>query len=587
MPSDDDGLTRKQQLAWALAAFLIVSSTAAIAENFTGGFGASSGQGGGPDLNSGPQIIFGQNWEHRGGQPATNGQAYNLSTKNDGWINVSGEADGPVIQIDTINETWTNTSSISGTGSANITLNPSNKNETAVGGSITAFKFNETKVNDSSIDVIYSASGDATIKVKTNATKGVQYGLVDPDTDQGLDVAAAGSNGWINFTEVPAGTDQQARIQDLGTLVIREEVADHPKITGCTAEAMFFEIGSDDDPTIINKSDGGNGEIDLTGLPVDSEFAVAISCAGYHNRTILLPDLSQQETVYLLNKSDDTVTVTFDIQDNTGEFSESGTDFVVQRAINRSLFDTGGFSWDNMAGDEIGASSSVRHVLNKEARYRLEITNDEGDTRILGAHVAEANQTVPIRINDVDIDANESQGYNWNLSRINSSGNIFVQFAYVDNENKTTQVELTIHEFGNDSNVLHDDTHSGEFGTLLVTEQVTGDDKNTTWVADFTATRDGEEVTGKQVSGRSTNPLGVPLDDDWKNRIAILSLVLIGFVVGGGVRPDVGALAVVATAGMWHFIGWMPPEVTGVSIGIASLVAVAHTVGTRRGEPVG
>lgn len=579
------GISKKQKVTAVLLGMLLVASLVVVAENFTGNH-AQIGKGGEFNATEGPLVTTGQTIQLEGGQPGTK-NSINLSTLSNGHINVSADSNGPAITIDTINETWTNTSSISGTGSTNVTLNPSDKNETAVGGSITAFKFNETKVNDSSIDVIYSASGDATIKVKTNATEGVHYGLIDPDTDEGLDVAQAGSNGWINFTEAPAGTDQQARIEDLGTLVIREEVADHPKITGCTAEAMFFEIGDDDNPTIINKSDGGNGEIDLSGLPVDEEFAVSISCAGYHNRTILLPDLSQQETVYLLNKSDDTVTVTFDIQDNTGEFSEVGTDFVVQRAINRSLFDTNGFGWDNMAGDEIGASGSARHVLNKEARYRMKITNEDGDTRILGAHVAEANQTVPIRINDVNLEANESQGYNWNLSRINSSGNIFVQFAYVDNENKTTQVQLTIHEFGNDSNVLHDDTHSGEFGTLLVTEQVTGDDKNTTWVANFTATRDGEEIIGKGVSGRTTNPLGVPLDADWKHRIALLSLVLIGFVVGGGVRPDLGAIAVVAAAGMWHYIGWMPVEVTGVTIGIGALVAVGYSVGTRRGEPVG
>lgn len=589
--SDSDALTRKQKLTWAIIGLLVIASVAVVAETFTGGFN-QYGSGGKLNASAGPEVVLGQNYTLEGGQPATSA-SINLSKQDLAWLNVSSTGGGPVVQVDTINTTsdgsgHTNVSSISGVGTHNITLQPRRKNFTRVGGGIDSIKITDAKVDDSTADLIYSASSTATIVVETNASNGVQYGLINNDTDEAVDVATAQSDGTVHFTNVDSGTTVSARIAEMGTLFIREELSPHDKITGCTAQGTFFETGDSSNPTILNKTDSDtNGEIDLTGLPVDEEFAVQIQCAGSHNRTILLPDLSQQETVYLLNRSDDTVTVTFDIQDNTGDFSSAGTDFVIQRAINHSIFNSGGFTWDNMAGDEIGAASEVRAVLNHEARYRLKITNDDNETRILGAHVAEANTTVTIRINSISTTADQTQGYFWNFTRINSSGTQMVQFVYNDTQDETTQVELTIHEYGNASRTLHDQTHTGTYGELVVTEQLTGDDRNRTWVAVFTATRDGDTVTGRQVAGRQTNPLGINLDDDWKHRIALLSLVLLGFLVGGGINPQLGSLTVVAAAGMWWYIEWMPTEVTAAAILIAALVAVGFTIGTRQGEPVG
>lgn len=577
-----DGLTRRQKAAWILAGLLVISSVAVVAETFTGGFN-QYGSGGKFNASQGPVVVLGQDYNLEGGQPATSA-SINLSKEDTGWLNVSAEANGPHVTVDIINNTvgsdsWTNVSSVSGTSSANITLQPFDKNFTTIGDGIDSFKYREPKVNDSSAEAIYSSTGTATIVFETNATEGVQYGLVNNETDAALDIATADSDGTVDFTDVPSGSNVEVRIEELGTMTIREEVPDHPTITECTAEATFFETNDDTSPTIINKSDtDGDGTLSFTGLPVDEQFAVQIQCAGYHNRTVLVPDLSQQKTVYLLNQSEDSVNVTFDIQDNTGEFGSPGTDFIVQRAVNRSLFATGGFEWENMAGDEIGAAATQREVLEEGTRYRLKIQNPDGDERILGAHVAEVDGTIPIRINSVDLDANETQGFEWNFTRINSSGTFFVQFAYIDNLDKTTQVELTIHEFGNDSRVLHDQTHTGTYGELVVTEQLTGDDQNRTWVAVFTATRGNDEVTGRQVAGRTTNPLGIALDDNWKHRIALVSLVLIGFLVGGGVNPQLGSIAVVATAGLWYYIEWMPAEVTAASVTIAAIVAIGYTV---------
>lgn len=579
-------LTRRQRITLVLVAIVVASALVGFvaAEDLLAGFYTTSDTIH-RNATDGPEVITTKDYSFQSGNPFTD-TSVNITTENNGWINVSAsdpDSSQMVVQLDQINGVHTNASGITAT-SGNITLDPDDKGEATVGGEIDEIKFRSMGVDDDATDFIYSASGTATVVASTDGTQGTQYGAIDADTNEGLDVGIADANGDVAFTDLPSGT-HTVEIEELGTLTIREETSPHNKITGSTATVRFFE-STDDDPVIVERTDGdGDGEIDLTGLPVNEEFVAAVKAPGYHNRTVVIEDLSQQETIFLLDKTATTVSNTFTIQDESGNFPPGDATLQVQKSINRTEYDpdADGFSWLSITGDRLGADQQLIVTLDEEDRYRMKVSNEDGDTRILGEYNAREDGTVTLRIERVNVSVlGGEDGYGWNATQENVSGTETIKFRFEDTERETTDLQLMIYEQGNRTNEIENSTHSGPFGTFTHDEQLTDEQANTTWVVEFEATRSGEIIDAKQVVGVGQRPVVTGLSDWIKHTIAIGSLILAAFFFTG-VRAEAGAVVVALLSGFWYYVDFLPPEITAGVIVLQFGVSGAIMMRSQRG----
>jgi len=558
-----------------LGIFLVVTAPVA-AEAFLSTFYQSSGTIH-YETDSGLEVVTTKNYELRSGNPFTS-KSYNLSTKSNGYVNLSAAGTASV-QVEQIQGTWTNVSHAD--ASANITIAPGDKNRTIIGAGTTKLAFrdmgaapSQTGVNDDETDLIYSASSNGIISIQTNATQGTAYGMVDPQTREGLDVAVADANGVVTFDEVPAKTDQAVRIEELGTITIREETPPHSKITGATARVKFFE-DNQDEPTIVER-ETTNGEIDLTGLPITRQFVVQVRAPGYHNRTVVLDDLSQQETVFLANRSLTTVENQFVVSDRTGNFPPESTEIIIQRTVNRSEYggSPSGFSWTTIAGDDLGADEGYIVNLIDEDRYRILVRNEDGDTRVLGAYTAESAGTITLNIGSVVVDPEAPDTIGVNATRTNATGDpVRVHFEFNDSSQNTTTIYLRIHEFKNESNeLLSNTTFTGTYGVFKQVTNVPASENNTDWIVEYVAKRDsGQTVTGELVVGaRQTTPLSeMP---DWVIAFFFTGIILTTGGLMSQRNGPIGAIVMSGMAGMCWFIG-VVPEVLGIGVVVLSMIA--------------
>lgn len=445
-----------------------------------------------------------------------------------------------------------------------------NSSATPTGDLSTSTPTLEIDINDSD----FNLSQDDTVTVEF-FIDGVSIGT-DTLTSNGTasvmtDTLNGGDHTWnvtANDTYSHSTTSQDFTITVPSNLTVREERPVHPKIDQVSVTAKFFEQG-EDEPTIVNRTTN-DGNISLDGLPVGSEFTVTISAPGYHNRTVLLDDIFTQSTVFLLNETGQDNDITFTIEDPTGEFTDEDSEILVKRSINESIYnDTGGFSYLIVEGDEIGASGEIETTLETDERYRLVVRSDD-ETRILGGFVPESDKTVTLRPSPPSINVTDEQGYAWNASTDETANTI--TFEYNDPDDNTTDLELIIHEQNNASNEIYNQTHAGPHGYLKVTQTLTDEQANETWVVKYSAQRGGDTISGQTGVGRQVITQLPELDDTWKNAVAVIMVILTGGLFS--VRnAETGAVATAFVGGGFWMGGWLPTAAGG-AIMVGMVVAV-------------
>lgn len=364
-------------------------------------------------------------------------------------------------------------------------------------------------------------------------------------------------------------------------IVIREESSPHDKITSATATIKFFE-DTQDDPVIVERTTN-DGTINMTGLPVSSEFSVSVSAPGYHNRTVILSDIYAQSNVFLLNKSVTSIENRFTVNDRTGVFPPESTELIVQRTINRSKYDSGGWQWTNIAGDDLGADEAFVVDLEEEARYRIKVQNDQGDTRILGAYTAETAGTINLNIGSVVFDPEGDNIPTAEATRTNESGQpVRVTFEYNDSDDNTSTIHLKIYEYKNESNVLlSNTTYSGTYGTFTHTEDVPAAENSTTWVVEFTAERESGQYTGKIVVGAQTD---TPITQMAPWLISFIFVTSVFSVAGlfSQLNGDIGGLVVAGMGGLFWFTGFAPEQLGSGVVALSLVTAAVLFVRERR-----
>lgn len=489
------------------------------------------------------------------------------------------------LQASDIEGTWTVVTNVDGTA-ATITINPDDKAPVTLGGTVDRFNFTSSMApGDGQADFFYSGtSGSVNATVEGSFTDGTQYGAVDADNNVGLDVGVANSNGQVTFSNLPTSS-HTVEVQELGTLFIREESPPHPKITNCTATVRFFETASTD-PFITEVEDSDqDGEIDLTGLPVDEEFVANIQCSGYHSRTVILPDLSQQETVFMLNATSSNVTTVenrFTVEDNTGKFPPTSAQIVIQKAINRSEYggSPSGYSWTNVAGDDIGADQAFVTDLEEESRYRIVVRNQQGETRVLGAYVPEVTGTIPLEIGEVSIGGDTQAGAAFGATmREHDDGSRDVQVVYFDSQDVTSKLEIVIYNESNKNDEILNTTIADPSQRHVETAPVPASaPDDVTYVVQVDATRDGApDISDSKKVGDVSELFGdLNLDQGVLGLLGwVLWLAFTGFFALRSPVLAPAASVLLAVALTVAGVLFIDPVLLGIAGGIGVLVLVA------------
>jgi len=257
-----------------------------------------------------------------------------------------------------------------------------------------------------------------------------------------------GQHNWSVEVSDQYGATTESETFEFSTpseLTIRNVSAPNDTISGATAELTFYY----NDETTRLSDDDGDGVIDMAGLPTDEKFVVVVDADGYHRRHIIIDSIYEQSAVYLLPDNATTVETRFQIDDPTGEFQAGTTEVLVQRSVERDYDGDGDLEsrYTTVAADEAGVAGFTT-ALEEDARYRLIVRNQAGDTRVLGSYTATVAETVVLEPTPLGVELGNESAYNATAGQVNTSSGEELVFEYGDNADATTDLTLAIWEQG-------------------------------------------------------------------------------------------------------------------------------------------
>lgn len=385
---------------------------------------------------------------------------------------------------------------------------------------------------------------------------------------------SSGSHEWYVVAEDEAGQTHQSKKFEFGIadeLRFYNESNPGELLDNTSITATIYA-----DDRVFNRSTT-NGTIPLRGLPAGTELVITADADGFYSRHIVIEELAEQQSVYLLPENASSVEVRFKIEDKTGEYPKESTEVIVKRPITVN----GSTTYQVVAADEAGVNGFTTN-LEEGVRYRLVVRNDDGDERVLGAYTASVSETVVLTIGQLDFGANSDDDvYQWGASWKNASGTESVRFNFSDPTNSTENLHVEIYPRGNESAAILDSTFDGPYGTLGVSELVPENKSGTTWVVEWSASRDDTTINGRRVVGPDAGSPGVPLAGMWKS-VASVGMLLVFGGLFGGIRADLGAVIVSLLGGLLWWLGWMPAAVGAGAVVLALAVATFYYAANRR-----
>jgi len=308
----------------------------------------------------------------------------------------------------------------------------------------------------------------------------------------------------------------------------------------------------------VNISDG---EVDMTGLPADQSYVFTIDPEGYHVREIYIKSIYDQAAVFALNKSRSSVENKLSVTDRSGQFDEPIV--TVERVVNTSRvaqMPDNGDEWVTIGGDRLGASGFYIVQLQQSARYRFVVTNQQGETRVLGEYTAKASGDIPLEIGTIEYNLGpDNSSYTWMTDAVNESDTQpAVTFAYDDAANATDWVYVEFRYRNNSTVFASRNFTNGPYGEVAFTEPVNATVYNThDFVAVWNASRAGNTIEGKRIVGGKRD-IAPPLAGVWMHLGYGGMVFLLAFVAGAGAGAPVAAVVVSVFAGLSVFLGLAP-----------------------------
>lgn len=416
---------------------------------------------------------------------------------------------------------------------------------------------------------------------------GTQYGTDSLSSNGTATVSvgniSTGQHEWYVEAEDSYGRSERSSTYEFSTpdqLLIKNESNPSQLVDDTAVTVQFFE----EDGSEVFERTTSNGTLDLSGLPATKTYIVTATAEGYFDRTIILKSLAEQHSIYLVPENETTVEVRFTLTDNTQQFPKESTRLYVQMP----LTENGSTTYKTVVADEFQAQG-VTADLRKGERYRLIVENQDGEQRVLGSHTADVSEEVPLVIDEIVYDVDdEYTGYMWDASMTGDEGDKQIEFSFqdyaLDPSNVTEDLHVRIYQRDDESNVIYDQTQFGDVESFKLTQPLNATQSNETWVVEWEAERNGEQIDGKRYVGPGQKDLLSGLDQLWKNVVAVGLLLIVGFLFSPA-NAGIGTVAISVTGGFLWFIGFLPPEVGGPAAVLALLVSMIFRTNKKGGYP--
>jgi hypothetical protein len=446
---------------------------------------------------------------------------------------------------------------------------------------------------DISIDVTDSDFGTEqgdSVTVTASDTGGGQIGqetLTSNGTATISYSADAGENNitWTLSDSYGESATVEQNFATPSTLTIYNVSSPDSVITESKIEVQFLEDG--EKRVVVRNT--SNGKVDMSGVPADASLIVRAEAKGYYIRTTLLESIYEQQEVYLLPKNQtNTSTVEFSITDRTRVFG-ADSELQVSRALNTSDSNDGELIYKAVAGDRIGSQQTVVTTLERNVRYRIQVSNDQ-QTRTLGSFTpVTSGRVVELTIGRVEFRAAGGDGYTFNPSfktgpdKNNTDDNDpsdgpRIVVKYFDSTNSTEDVTIEIYERGNSSNVLISQTTQGSVAQLENVYALDENESQKQWMVRLSATRNGESFEFVRPVGGTNVPL--PMDSKWLGSMALVAITFVQLLFGGRLAAW-GSVVTCVLAGVLMMFQWVP--INPVFYSLAFLIAVGGHVRANGG----
>jgi hypothetical protein len=341
-------------------------------------------------------------------------------------------------------------------------------------------------------------------------------------------------------------------------------------------EVQFERLGNNTTVETLSTSDG---RVDLNTLDSGTTYLAVVSAPGYRDRRVLVEGPFSARRVYLPDDSVETVDTSFVLDDASGTFEGETTRIRLLRAVEVD----GTTAYRPVAGGYFGATAEFTVALDRDARYRLRIRNDEGDERALGSYTATTARVVNLDLGRVtfDIPTNQSRyatTRRYNLSDVNPGRFGYVEVRFVDERRATDRLDVRVYEQGNQSNVLLNTTYTGEYGTFVLNQTVSGADVSTPWTVNVTAYADGEVTFSTTAAALSAQryPVDNPFGPKWAPAAVVTVTLFVGFMFGGRLAT-VGSVLTSATGTILWWVGWY--EAGGGVVLLGLVVSILFAIG--------
>jgi hypothetical protein len=448
--------------------------------------------------------------------------------------------------------TWTNVTQINIQSTGKLHVDPGNRGGLGASETTDSLKIKDVDpTTEDGTEVIYTSSGATTLYLNnTGLSEGQGVVAVDPQDGSPLDAASVEANGDVVFDELPSGTEEVDFRKGPAELTVYRETQPATKVTSTAGLTFRFYSGTESE-TVTEKT-VTDGTVDLTGIPSTARVVITVDDgdSNYYYRRITLESLTQQRDIYLLNNTLTTnpSTVKFRLDDQTGQFDPSSTVVRVRKPI-RKDFDGDGTDetrYKTVTGGNFGSANSFRANLISDTRYRLVVTNANGNTRVLGTYTPDGDDTEVLPIGSIKINAgNDGANYYSQAEVENTTSGPVIRFKYADPAKKTESLSYEIYNVsGGSDTLIATGSPTGPFGTFQATHTIGTTDAE--YRVDVSGERGTDTISQTAHAGEIPAILKrIPLDAKWMNLLGYLGIVAFA---GFGVIIDSrlgGATAVV------------------------------------------
>ncbi len=170
----------------------------------------------------------------------------------------------------------------------------------------------------------------------------------------------------------------------------------------------FYPLQAGDSSDVVTRT-AKDGVVDLAGLPTGQRFVVTARAnnSQYTYRRVVIDSLYESNRIYLLNKSEPSSQVVFELQDPTGQFPPEQTILYVEKPIEVNNTTT----YQTIAGDTFGSTGRFPVALQQDDRYRLRVETASGDNeRILGSYTVYGATVEPLKIQRISPQSDADAG---------------------------------------------------------------------------------------------------------------------------------------------------------------------------------